>query len=245
MPARIHLGTGDNGALKTGAGMRTLQLRARLPAIARHSTFHSIAMITLAIQHFNRHEIDRSSEAAIPIINATRAWVEKAVIGLNLCPFAKAVQVKSQIRYAVSNAMNADELLADLVDELRSIAAADEIAPDTTLLIHPNALTDFIEYNAFLDVADHAIAALGLEGEIQVASFHPDYQFADAAADDISNYTNRSPYPILHLLRETSIEHAMAAFPDASAIFEKNIETLRQLGLEGWQRLGVSRANPE
>jgi hypothetical protein len=197
-------------------------------------------MIKLAIQHFDGHEIDCSQEADMPIVNATRAWVEKAVIGLNLCPFAKAVQVKSQIRYAVSDAMNADDLLVDLVSELRDMEAIDAATLDTTLLIHPNTLTDFIDYNDFLDVADQAVAALGLEGEIQVASFHPDYQFADAAPDDISNYTNRSPYPILHLLRESSIERAVATFPDASAIFEKNIETLRRLGLKGWQQLGIT-----
>ncbi len=197
-------------------------------------------MIKFAIQHFDAINSDRPPETAMSIIVATRDWVDKAVIGLNLCPFAKAVQVKSQIRYAVSDATTADELLNDLLVELRDIAAADESQLDTTLLIHPYTLTDFVEYNDFLDVADKAVAALGLEGDIQVASFHPDYQFADAAADDISNYTNRSPYPILHLLRESSIERAVNAVPDASAIFEKNIDTLRQLGIEGWQRLGIS-----
>lgn len=203
----------------------------RLPPRLRASD-----MIELALQH-----IDPTSPAdhARTAIDATRDWLEKAVIGLNLCPFAKAVHIKEQVRYAVSTARDADALLADLLGELQHLAAADPAALDTTLLIHPQALTDFMAYNDFLDIADAAVASLGLEGAIQVASFHPDYQFAGTAADDIGNYTNRAPYPTLHLLREASIERAVAAVPDASAIFERNIATLHALGIDGWRRLGL------
>jgi uncharacterized protein len=167
----------------------------------------------------------------------TKRWLESAVIGLNLCPFAKAVHVKNQIRYVVSDARNVDALYANLVDELRSLHTSDSNVTDTTLLIHPWVLDDFLEYNSFLDIADAAIAELGLEGEIQIASFHPHYQFADAAPEDISNYTNRSPYPTLHLLREASIDRAVLAFPDASDIFTRNIETMENLGKHGWEDL--------
>lgn len=173
------------------------------------------------------------------IIAATRSWVDKAVIGLNLCPFAKAVQVKNQIRYAVSSASDVGTLLADLMLELQVLATTDANELDTTLLIHPNVLTEFLDYNDFLDLADAAIEELELDGSLQIASFHPDYQFAGSARDDIENYTNRSPFPTLHLLRESSIERAVAAFPDAADIYEKNITTLRRLGPAGWLRLGM------
>lgn len=172
-----------------------------------------------------------------PAIEATRAWVEHAVIGLNLCPFAKAPQKKGQVRYVLCEAREPEALLAALVGELNLLAetAADRI--ETTLLVHPHVLDDFAAYNDFLGLAEEAIAELGLEGVIQVASFHPRYQFADTAPDDIGNATNRSPYPTLHLLREESIERAVAAFPDAEAIFEANIDTMRRLGVGGWEAL--------
>ncbi|OVZ60702.1 hypothetical protein CDO44_08230 [Pigmentiphaga sp. NML080357] len=172
-------------------------------------------------------------------IDATRAWLEKAVIGLNLCPFAKAVHVKGQIRYVVSQAHDPDALLEDLAEALRSLAQSDPEQVDTLLLIHPWTLADFHAYNDFLDEADAAVEALGLAGEIQVASFHPDYQFADTEPDDIENYSNRSPYPTLHLLREASVDRAVEAFPEAERIYEQNIETLRALGHEGWKKLGL------
>lgn len=171
------------------------------------------------------------------VIDATRIWLERAVIGLNLCPFAKAVHVKNQIRYAVSQARDQETLALDLADELRRLRDATPQEIDTTLLIHPYVLEDFYQYNDFLDIADAVLVDLGLAGELQIASFHPHYQFADSASDDIANYTNRSPYPILHLLREASIDAAVAAFPDAAAIFERNIDTLRTLGARGWQAL--------
>jgi len=172
------------------------------------------------------------------IIELTRAWVDEAVIGLNLCPFAKAVQVKQQIRYVVSKADSETNLQQDLLRELEQLHDSDPAILDTTLLIHPHVLQDFLDYNNFLEIADDTLVEAGLDGEIQIASFHPDYQFADAQADDIDNYTNRSPFPILHLLRESSIDSAVEAFPEASAIFERNIATMRRLGLEGWNRLG-------
>lgn len=178
------------------------------------------------------------------IIAATRAWLERAVIGLDLCPFAKAVHIRDQIRYVVSEAETPEALLADLLRELQALAAADPEEVETTLLIHPRTLADFLDYNDFLDVADAAVADLGLTGEIQVASFHPRYQFAGTGADDVENYTNRSPFPMLHLLREASVERAVEAFPDASRIFEKNVETLRRLGAEGWRRLGLTPSSP-
>jgi len=177
-----------------------------------------------------------TAEAAI---EATRHWLEKAVIGLNLCPFAKGVHVKNQIRYVVSRARSAVELHEDLIEELKTLQSANSDELDTTLLIHPWVLRDFLDYNDFLAIADDTLAELGLEGEIQIASFHPQYQFADTEADDISNYTNRAPYPTLHLLRETSIDRAVNAFPDAKEVFEKNIETMNSLGHAGWQALGM------
>jgi hypothetical protein len=170
-------------------------------------------------------------------IAETRAWVERAVIGLNLCPFARAVQVANQIRYFVSDATDADALLGDLRDELRLLAATEPAQVETTLLIHPRVLTDFLDFNDFLSVAESEVEALGLEGVLQVASFHPRYQFAGTALDDVTNATNRSPYPTLHLLREASIDRAVAAFPEASAIYERNILTLQALGTQGWAAL--------
>jgi len=178
------------------------------------------------------------------VVAATRTWLEKAVIGLNLCPFAKAVHLGNQIRYAVSDAQTPEALLADLGCELQTLAAADPAQVETTLLIHPRVLDDFLDYNDFLDVADAAVEELGLTGTIQVASFHPQYRFADTRPDAIENYSNRSPYPMLHLLREESVERAVAAFPDAGRIPDRNIETLRRIGHHGWRRLGL-RAPPE
>ena len=170
-------------------------------------------------------------------IAATRRWLERAVIGLNLCPFAKAVYVKQQVRFVLSEATTPDALLEELAYELARLAETDPEVVDTTLLIHPRVLADFLDYNDFLDQADAAVEALELHGEIQGASFHPDYQFAGTSADDVSNYTNRAPYPTLHLLREASIDRAVAAFPDPEIIVERNIATLEQLGVQGWRKL--------
>lgn len=178
------------------------------------------------------------------IIAATRAWLERAVIGLNLCPFAKSVHVNQRIRYCVSEATTREELLAELATELQALQAADPQACETTLLIHPQVFTEFVEYSQFLRAADKAISRQGLAEDFQLASFHPDYRFGDAAQDDIENYTNRSPYPTLHLLREASIAQAVATFPDTATIYEKNIATLRRLGHAGWQRLWIAKDEP-
>lgn len=178
-----------------------------------------------------------ATPSAAHAIAETRAWVDRAVIGLNLCPFAKAVQVKGQVRYVVCASAEPEELLALLIDELHHLANCEPSETDTTLLIHPAALNDFLDFNDFLAVADDALDDLGYAGILQVASFHPQFQFADTAANDLSNATNRSPYPTLHILREASIDRAVAAFPDPEAIFEANIQTLEDLGAEGWAAL--------
>lgn len=171
------------------------------------------------------------------IISATQTWLEKAVIGLNLCPFAKAVHVKRQIRYAVSDAISVSDLYSDLVREIQSLRDTDPAEVETTLLMHPHVLTDFLDFNDFLHEADALLEELQVDGILQIASFHPDYQFAGSKPDDIENYTNRSPYPTLHLLRETSISRAVDSFPDTDQIFTSNKKTLRQLGLAGWRKL--------
>lgn len=163
--------------------------------------------------------------------------MERAVIGLNLCPFAEGVYRGDRLRLRVSEQRSASALLEDLREELGYLSTADPLRCETTLLIHPWVLGDFIEYNDFLEACEAAIVDLGLEGELQVASFHPQYQFAGTQPEDIENYTNRSPYPMLHLLRESSIERAISAVPDTDEIYRRNIRTLRELGLAGWQRL--------
>jgi hypothetical protein len=173
------------------------------------------------------------------IVAATQKWLERAVIGLNLCPFAKAVHVKNLVRYVVSEANNTDALLDDLERELKFLM---DVAPeevDMTLLMTPHVLRSFDDFTDFLDLVEVVLRTNGLVGTLQVASFHPDYVFADEDPDDIANHTNRSPYPTLHLIREASMARATAAFPDASEIYLRNIETLRAMGLEGWQALGV------
>ncbi len=168
---------------------------------------------------------------------ATQRWLQDAVIGLNLCPFAKAVHAKGQIRWVLSDARDTEALLACLASELQTLAAARAEDIDTTLLVHPEVLRDFLDFNDFLDLADSALHELGLEGTLQIASFHPHYQFAGSAPDDVENCSNRSPHPTLHLLREASIDAAVAAFPDAADIYERNIATLQRLGWTGWQAL--------
>ena len=158
------------------------------------------------------------------------AWLVKDVIGLNLCPFAEEVHVSNRIRYAVSGALTTDALRADLVDELLLLKSLDAAKTDTTLLIHPQVLSDFLDYNDFLDVADETIRELGLVKEFQIASFHPRYQFAETEPDDVTNRSNRSPHPTLQLLREASVERSLAGYPDADKISMRNIETLRRLG---------------
>ncbi len=171
------------------------------------------------------------------VIETTRRWLEKAVIGLNLCPFAKAVYLKEQVRFVVSIAPHLDGLLEDLDRELDFLAEADPNEVDTTLLIHPTLLADFLDFNDFMQLAEAAVDEHHLQGVIQLASFHPQFQFADTASDDMENYTNRAPYPTLHLLREASISKAVAAFPETETIYQRNIATLQHLGIVGWRAL--------
>ena len=175
------------------------------------------------------------------VTDHTRQWLEKAVIGLNLCPFAKAPHVKNLVRISVSQARHLDGFLEDLDRELQLLGdtPADEL--ETTLLVHPTLFPDFDTFNQMLDIADTAVVDNGLEGIVQIAPFHPDFQFEGTDLDDIGNYTNRSPYPTLHLIREDSIAKAAQAFPDASAIFERNIALLEKMGHEGWDKLDIPR----
>ncbi|MBI2726600.1 MAG: DUF1415 domain-containing protein [Polaromonas sp.] len=173
------------------------------------------------------------------VLAKTRMWLEKAVIGLNLCPFAKAVYVKNQVRLVVSKARHADDLLEELDRELDLLVATPAEELDTTLLIHPTLFEDFLDFNDFLEVAEGVVDEHELLGVIQLASFHPQFQFDGTEPDDIGNYTNRAPFAILHLLREESVDKAVEAFPEADAIFEQNIATLEKLGHQGWKALGL------
>lgn len=163
-------------------------------------------------------------------IDATRRWIHSIVIGLNLCPFAQRVFDADRIRYVVTDAEDEAALFAALAGELKALAAAPIATVETTLLIHPRAFRDFLDYNDFLDPAEQLIEDLGLQGVIQIASFHPDYQFAETAPDAVENYTNRSPYPMLHLLREESVSRAASDPNELLEIPQRNIETLRALG---------------
>ena len=186
-----------------------------------------------------QHDAAHGRPNAAQVIARTQAWLEHAVIGLNLCPFAKAVHVKQQIHYAVSRADTANALLADLEIEISALRALDSAARETTLLIAPGCCEEFLEFNDLLRKADRWLAKAKLQDEFQIASFHPRYVFAGAAEDDVSHCTNRAPFPILHLLREASVTGAIAAVPEASLIYEHNIDTLKHLGHEGWQQLAV------
>lgn len=171
------------------------------------------------------------------IIAHTRAWVNRVVIGLNLCPFANAVERRDLIRYVVTDARTPDALIECLCAETARLIATPITEIETTLLIHPETLTDFRQYNDFLDVAEAAVHEIAGEGVLQLASFHPQYQFAGTRSDDVSNATNQSPYPMLHLLREDSVSLALATFPDPDEIFRANVRTLKALGSAGWSAL--------
>lgn len=169
------------------------------------------------------------------IAHSVRQWLESLVIELNLCPFAKRELVKDRVRFAVTPAATEDELLQALHDELQLIEQDDAI--ETTLLIHPQVLQDFADYNQFLNAADSLLAGMQLEGVIQIASFHPDYQFGGTEPDAAENYTNRSPYPLLHLLREDSLERVIADTLDVAEIPVRNIALMNEMGREKLQRL--------
>jgi hypothetical protein len=176
------------------------------------------------------------------VLAATRRWLEQAVIGLNLCPFAKSVYVKDQVRLVVSRARHLDAFLDDLDRELELLKSTPAEQVDTTLLVHPTLFPDFMVFNDFLNVADDVLVEHELEGVIQIAPFHPAFVFEGEDESDLSHFTNRSPYPTLHLIREDSLEKAIESFGDTDVIFERNIEVLRKLGHEGWMRLLSAQA---
>ena len=188
------------------------------------------------------------SESPLPdaaiVWQDTVRWLERAVIGLNLCPFAKGVHGKGQIHYVVSSATEGAQLLQELGDELKALAEISPEKRDTTLLIAPACFPDFLDFNDFLELADQLLNALDLEGTLQIASFHPAFQFGGTTADDVTNCTNRAPYPTLHLLREDSIDRAVAAFPEAETIYERNMQVLEEMGAEGWRALDVGARCP-
>jgi len=179
------------------------------------------------------------SDAERIAIEDTQKWLMEAVIGLNLCPFAKAVVVKDRVRYRVCLSSVSQDVLQMLADELQFLVSADASVVETTLLIAPYAFPDFLDFNEFLGECNTLLESQGLEGELQVADFHPDYQFAGEAPDAMGHFTNRAPYPTLHLLRESSLDEAVAVYPDAALIFERNIASLESLGVQGWADLGV------
>ena len=188
------------------------------------------------------------SESSLPdaeiVLQDTVRWLERAVIGLNLCPFAKGVHGKGQIHYLVSTATEGAQLLQELGDELKALAEISPEERDTTLLIAPACFPDFLDFNDFLELADQLLDTLDLEGVLQIASFHPAFQFGGTTADDVTNCTNRAPYPTLHLLREDSIDRAVAAFPEAETIYERNMQVLEEMGAEGWRALDVGARCP-
>ncbi len=164
------------------------------------------------------------------VIARFRCWIERVVIELNLCPFARKPYQADLVRYVVSDAGAPELLLADLEQELELLREADAGKTETTLLIHPHTLQDFLDYNDFLGVVDDFLEQGGYRGEFQVASLHPEYRFAGAERDAAENYTNRSPYPALHILREAGIEQALAGFATPDRIPERNIRTMEKLG---------------
>ena len=180
-----------------------------------------------------------ASSTADSALADTRRWLDRAVVGLNLCPFAKAVQAKGQVHYVVCEAADPAAVLEMLVAEADALVALDANVRDTTLLVATGCLQDFLDFNELVGEAEWRLSRMDLDGVLQLASFHPAYQFADTEADDITNATNRSPWPTLHLLREASIDRAVEAFPDAEAIYGRNMDTLERLGETGWQALDV------
>ena len=172
-------------------------------------------------------------------LDDTRRWLERAVIGLNLCPFAKAVLAKGQVHFAATPAEDAAGILEAFAAELDALVALPASERDTTLLVIPQGMGDFLTFLDLAARAERLVRKRGLGGVMQVAHFHPLFVFADADEDDITNCTNRSPHATLHLLREESMDRAVAAFPDPAAIYEENMARLQELGPEGWDALGV------
>lgn len=184
------------------------------------------------------------SDHSVPaerVIADTQRWLDRAVVGLNLCPFAKAVVAKGQVHIVVSTALGFTEVLGQLAREADELLALQDSQRDTTLVVVPAGFDDFLFFHGLVREGERMLARRRLEGVLQLASFHPEFVFQGADPHDMANFSNRSPHPTLHLLREASVERAVTAFPDAEAIFASNMERLRQLGLEGWQALGVER----
>lgn len=221
----------DAGAYRRATGIET----ARIP----HPYPHSCSMPTSAEPSSDSSQIDPDT-----VVQDTIRWLERAVIGLNLCPFAKGVHTKGRIHYVVSPAKEGRQLLQDLKRELESLAEISPEKRDTTLLMAPGCFEDFLDFNDFLKKVDGLIDALDFGGVLQVASFHPQFQFGGTDADDVTNCTNRAPYPTLHLLREDSIEQAVQAFPEAEMIYERNMQVLQEMGAEGWRALDVGARCP-
>jgi hypothetical protein len=170
-------------------------------------------------------------------------WLEQAVIGLNLCPFAKAVQVKGLVRLSISQANDPDSILAALETELQHLASTAATVTDTTLLVLPRAFPDFLDFHLFQGEVAALLRRLDFGGIFQVAPFHPRWEFAGSAPDDVENCVGRAPYPVLHVLREASVDRAVAAFPEAARIYEANRIRLRALGWEGWNALCAEDAS--
>jgi uncharacterized protein len=178
---------------------------------------------------------EQSSPAAIESL--TRNWLEKAVIGLNLCPFAKAPYAKNLVRFVVSNAQTENALMSSLACELALLKTSSRSTVETTIIIHPLVLSDFYDYHFFVSEAERFLAREDYEGIFQIASFHPQYQFAGVSPDDPTNNTNRSPYPMLHILREDSVSEAHDSKQDAQRITERNCATMTSLGNAGYTDL--------
>ena len=176
-----------------------------------------------------------------PIIDSVSYWLEQAVIGLGLCPFAQSTWQKQSIRFAISDSKQGEQLLLDLYDECRFLETSQP--PETTLLVSPFCLNHFAEFNQFLGAADELLDFYAWQGVFQIASFHPDYQFADTSKADRENWTNRSPYPILHILRESSLDRAVAEYPSVENVPDQNIQRLRQLDEDEFQRIFFSSVN--
>jgi len=168
-------------------------------------------------------------------VRPVRQWVETLVVGMNLCPFAEREMVKNRVRFATTPSITQEQLLTALQGELELLNTDPSV--ETTLLIHAGVLQDFGDYNRFLGDADRLLVEMGLEGIYQIASFHPDYQFAGTKLDDVENYTNRSPYPMLHLIREASLERAIADYPDVDQIPVRNIALMNDMGVDKLQAL--------
>ncbi len=213
-----------------------MSLRASIHAVDERAG--AAVPVTEKVQVDQGVAIDQTAQAS-QVIALTERWLERAVIGLNLCPFAKSVHVKGQIHYAVVCTDSREELLHALTDELLALISVEPLVRDTTLLIAPSVFPDFLEFHAFLPECDRLLKRMKLKGRVQIASFHPRFEFAGTEPNDITNYTNRAPFPILHLLREESISRAVQAFEEPDSIFEKNLQTLQALGHSGWDALGT------